>query len=117
MGDINKALAPIFEKDFEGTKKFVSDYMEVSELKDPGEYCKHVERTLIYLGFRFGGLGYGPKFRAQRQSFARRVPNLEGPVQAMAALMIGSVGEEWEEELKLHPGVMDCTLQAGAAMG
>lgn len=75
-----------------------------------------IDKTAVYMQFRYNGLGYGPHFRAQQTTF--RITD-EDPDQnvGIAMLRTASVTEDWEANCRFIPGILDSALQTGQALG
>merc|ERR1712107_277448 len=74
-----------------------------------------------YLGFRYTGIQYGPRFRccdwvATKTSKVIDITDDE-EVLAYSVLNIQSDAEGWERQLKFNPSILDCALQSQAALG
>jgi len=115
--EMDEVMKPIFEKDQESTRSFIrkhtgSDPMVRSDsiAQQSGPHIKTVEHKIFYASFRYGGLGYGPKFRCVKMPVAR-----PGKGEAFAVMRVSSESETWEQELLMHPGILDGNLQTGAA--
>lgn len=116
--EMDEAMTPVVQKDQEGARSFIrkctgNDPMASQDsggAQQRGTLIKTVEHKQFYAGFRYGGLGYGPKFRCVKAPVAR-----PGKGEAFAVMRVSSESESWEQELLMHPGILDGNLQTGAA--
>jgi len=80
----------------------------------PGCVWEHFSHEAIYMGFRFGGLGYGPRFQCQKLSGYKG----EGyDKKACCVIRQDSDCENWECECRLVPPLYDGALHASATFG
>lgn len=117
--DVQEIFLPAVEKDQAGARSFIKKYTGNDPMVAPeggvqqkGTLIKTVEHKIFYASFRYGGLGYGPKFRCVKMPVAR-----PGQGEAFAVMRVSSESETWEQELLMHPGILDGCLQTGAASG
>mmetsp|Transcript_18885 Transcript_18885/g.49907 ORF Transcript_18885/g.49907 Transcript_18885/m.49907 type:complete len:324 (-) Transcript_18885:26-997(-) len=97
----------------------VAVFMQQQGLAVPGSgvpmtCINEVMKTMTYIGFRAGGLGYGPRFRCL-QSYKKIVPGKPETLMALSALQVSDAADDWEVNLQFHPGVLDGMLQSGSA--
>lgn len=80
----------------------------------PELQMKEANKTIQYINFRIGGLGYGPRFRCLT-AYKAAVQGKEDSLHALSCLQVSDQAEDWETELQFHPGVLDGMLQSGTA--
>lgn len=101
--DVQEVLVPVFERDRQGAARFLK-LMDFDSRSGSSTMLRQFYKGDLYLGFRAGGLGYGPRFRnCQPQQVAR--PG--GRVDACATLQVYDDQEEWGKNLCYHPGILD----------
>lgn len=82
-----------------------------------------VPQSFTYMAFRFGGLGYGPRFRYTHQFKMTAGGSSKGEATADkqwyggAVIEIKECADDWERELQYNPGIYDGGLQTGSAFG
>ena len=95
------------------------DFLQVCGLALPGSgqmtCINEVGKTMTYIGFRVGGLGYGPRFRCRDATYRKQVPGKPETLMALSALQVSDAADDWEAALQFHPGVLDGLLQSGTA--
>merc|ERR1712187_111714 len=62
-----------------------------------------------YVLFRYGGLGYGPRYRC-----CFPIKDLLSPGCVQSVVCLQDVHDDWERELAYNPSMPDCGLQTGA---
>jgi len=127
--DVDEIFTPVMEQDKAGAQRFIQqhhggalfeDYSgkggnDVAIASGGAQVMKFVEFKMFYASFRFGGLGYGPKFRCVKAPMA--IKRGEAQFEALSVMRTSSESETWEQELLFHPGILDGALQSGAAIG
>mmetsp|Transcript_74658 Transcript_74658/g.241406 ORF Transcript_74658/g.241406 Transcript_74658/m.241406 type:complete len:547 (-) Transcript_74658:156-1796(-) len=127
---LNKYLNALTQTDFEATlykviSKKPDEYMDFlkehglmaeEKEKKEGPVTGHKFRPVpvpnLYMGFRIGGLGYGPRYRVCTP--ANKILHDTG---AMGVVNLQDCSDDWERELGYSPSLLDGCLQTGAAMG
>jgi len=71
-----------------------------------------VPTPYIYMAFRVGGLGYGPRYRVQVPGYKIVKPQVE----AVAVLKLSDASDDWERELGYNPSMLDGSVQGGMVM-
>jgi len=113
--DVDSIVSSALEKDRVASATFLEDQGIVVKGSGAPEFqMKEGNRTTQYLNFRFGGLGYGPRFRCLT-AYKGMVPDKETTLHAMGCLQVSEQAEDWETELQWHPGVLDGMLQSNTA--
>jgi tetratricopeptide (TPR) repeat protein len=104
--EINAALAPVVQADYENTQKWISE-----ALKTKSQTHTYNHREYCYALTRYGGMHYGPGFRLITTFGCTPKDN---PYFTMYAAMQchNMVREaEWELHMCYHPPMYDCGLQ------
>jgi len=127
--DMKKVIDKALEEDKKGATEFFKEVgIEVGEsavAKTADGECLHfreIPQSHTYMSFRFGGLGYGPRFRYQHSCKAT-TGSARGPTTedkqwyATGVVEIKECADDWERQLQFNPGILDCGLQLGAALG
>lgn len=123
--DITSALMPVFERDPAGATEFWEEnHPEEFELPakytDMQDYAAEAsfqsanvfDRRGLYLGFRYGGMGYGPGFRLLKTAHRKGPPGYWA--HGHSTLTLKDDHADWEEYAGWHAGILDCALQTGA---
>lgn len=114
--DIDVVVKEGLEKTRPGTATFLEEQgVMVKSGDSAGCQINEMGKTVHYLNFRVGGLGYGPRFRCAN-SYKKQVPGDIGTLAALACLQVSEEAEAWEADLQFHPGVLDSMLQSGVAL-
>eukprot|EP00930_Biecheleria_cincta_P042692 TRINITY_DN29381_c0_g1_i1.p1 TRINITY_DN29381_c0_g1~~TRINITY_DN29381_c0_g1_i1.p1 ORF type:complete len:580 (-),score=140.47 TRINITY_DN29381_c0_g1_i1:83-1822(-) len=84
-----------------------------------GETFRAGEKTAFYKIFRDSGIGYGPRFRCVDSAFGRRSApkGTEHEAMAYSVLQLQEDADDWEEQLRAHPSILDTALQSGSVIG
>lgn len=128
---LNKYMGALTQTDFEATiykaigknpdsaMTFLKEHgmMAEEKVKQEGPVTGHKFKPVpppnFYMGFRIGGLGYGPRYRVNV------LPNklLHEAGGAMGVVELQDCSDDWERELGYSPSLLDGSLQVGAAVG
>jgi len=111
--DVKDKLNPIIAKDEEGVMKFLRKMRAPWLAKGQATKISEFTKVFFYLGFRTGGIQYGPRYQcvtAYRQGEAV-VGN------ALSVLQPCEQSDTWEINLGYHTGILDGALQTGAVIG
>jgi len=118
------ALAPVVSKDPDAAMEFMSaNAPEGQEQEEVGKAAgpmglNTVVKMYSYLGFRAGGIAYGPRFRCiEFGSSFKGVDVQEDSTLGVSCLALQDVSDDWEWSLKLHPAILDCALQSTSCVG
>merc|ERR1711862_923881 len=69
--EITDAMSSLMEKDRIGTTSFLKERMMVAPGDAlPPQGIKEFDKVGFYMNFRFGGLGYGPRFRDMQRAYS-----------------------------------------------
>mmetsp|Transcript_58070 Transcript_58070/g.140232 ORF Transcript_58070/g.140232 Transcript_58070/m.140232 type:complete len:532 (-) Transcript_58070:149-1744(-) len=115
--DMEATIYKVISKDPESCMTFLKDNGLVADegVKKEGPITghkfRHVPVPNFYMGFRVGGLGYGPRYRVCCSNKALHAD------QAMGVVELQDCSDDWERELGYSPSLLDGCLQTGAAMG
>lgn len=119
QNDFDKVIFKVVRKDEKEYTKFLQDHgiMAGEEEKEQAGptgkmSARPVPTPVLYMGFRFGGLGYGPRFRCCVPAYKK----IE-EIGAIGIVTLQDCSDDWERELAYSSSLMDCTLQTGSAMG
>merc|ERR1712032_719886 len=128
--EISEALAAASRSDPDGSKSFVASHMGAVARADnktaKSDHVRRMDTLMMYLVFRWGGMGYGPRLR-QTKDFFRHGAKLDGvnylgtetfAVTQSVPLQMGKDVEpmDWEEKVLLpNAGTLDSVLQGGAS--
>jgi len=84
-----------------------------------GETFKTVEKTVLYYGFRAGGIAYGPRFRGIDMGLGRTTAGkgVEDEAHAYAVYRLQDEADDWEKSYRAHPSILDSALQSGSVIG
>lgn len=118
-------LGPVVSRDPDGATAFMkANSPEAEELEEGARVLGAINhrgsnKVAFYLNFRFGGIAYGPRFRCVDYASALKEERPEGadPTLGVSVLNMQDISDDWEFNLKLHPGILDCALQSGACLG
>jgi tetratricopeptide (TPR) repeat protein len=138
QGDIDDALSGAFMAEPLAARSFLEDVAESTgappdfvqdslmiELKDKiepvvekGPQGKGVEmgKQLCYAMTRYGGMGFGPRFRVDQLLFGQRDSNQNVGLACVPRLQMSGC-ETWEEKVYFHPGLVDCPIHSTNAFG
>mmetsp|Transcript_95993 Transcript_95993/g.271421 ORF Transcript_95993/g.271421 Transcript_95993/m.271421 type:complete len:546 (-) Transcript_95993:108-1745(-) len=118
--DFQATIYKVVAKDTAGYMSFLKDHGMVAEdgpKKKEGPITGHKFKPIpvpeLYMGFRWGGLGYGPRYRVNQP--ACKIMHEGGG--AIAVIDLQDCSDDWERELGYSPSLLDGALQSGAAMG
>jgi len=109
--DIDDIVNKTIDDNQKGSISFLQEQGLATNNVGTKEVTHEVPKRWTYIGFRYGGLGYGPRFRCVQAYAMRGIP------QAVAALQVSDEAEDWEKELQYQPGILDGCLQTGSALG
>jgi len=115
--DMEATVYKVVSKDPESCMAFLKDNALVADeaVKKEGPIAGHKFRPVpvpnLYMGFRIGGLGYGPRYRVCTSNKTLHAP------EAMGIVELQDCSDDWERELAYSPSLLDGCLQTGAAMG
>mmetsp|Transcript_16017 Transcript_16017/g.43546 ORF Transcript_16017/g.43546 Transcript_16017/m.43546 type:complete len:534 (-) Transcript_16017:154-1755(-) len=115
--DMEATIYKVIAKDPESCMSFLKENGVVAEegIKKEGPIAGHKFRPVpvpnLYMGFRIGGLGYGPRYRVCTSNKTLHAP------EAMGIVELQDCSDDWERELAYSPSLLDGCLQTGAAMG
>merc|ERR1711879_221350 len=115
--DVEKVFGPAMERDREGTTAFLEENEPEGEGSFrkfpatnpdmPKKFSKMLDRRLMYLIMRYGGMGYGPNLRQCRTVWSAN-PGKRKSAQGLATLKLKESHEDWEEFAGWHAGILDC---------
>lgn len=117
--DFDSVLKPIFKKDSEAEDFYKENsyafYGMTYEKETTGHLkrAKNVDRLEMFLGQRFGSMGYGPSFRSVQATWRKGDPYTIGSGTHALSILQDETKENWEEVamFQAHPGMMDAALQ------
>mmetsp|Transcript_35798 Transcript_35798/g.83256 ORF Transcript_35798/g.83256 Transcript_35798/m.83256 type:complete len:541 (-) Transcript_35798:227-1849(-) len=114
--DYEATIYKVISKSPEASMDFLKEHgLVADEVKKEGPVTghkfRHVPVPNLYMGFRIGGLGYGPRYRV---CCSNRILHEPG---AMGVVELQDCSDDWERELGYSPSLLDGCLQTGAAMG
>jgi len=115
--DMEATIYKVISKDPESCMAFLKENGLVADegVKKEGPISGHKFRQVpvanLYMGFRIGGLGYGPRYRVCTSNKTLHAP------EAMGIVELQDCSDDWERELGYSPSLLDGCLQTGAAMG
>eukprot|EP00411_Alexandrium_monilatum_P023308 CAMPEP_0175222314 /NCGR_PEP_ID=MMETSP0093-20121207/20762_1 /TAXON_ID=311494 /ORGANISM="Alexandrium monilatum, Strain CCMP3105" /LENGTH=530 /DNA_ID=CAMNT_0016515901 /DNA_START=57 /DNA_END=1649 /DNA_ORIENTATION=- len=115
--DMEATLYRVISKDPDSCMSFLKEHGLVADEKAKkegpitGHKFRHVPVANFYMGFRIGGLGYGPRYRVCCSNKALHSQ------EAMGVVELQDCSDDWERELGYNPSLLDGCLQTGAAMG
>jgi len=117
--DFDAVLKPIFKKDAdaeefykESAYEFYGLAYEKSETAHLKK-AKNVDRLEMFIGQRFGSMGYGPSFRSVHATWRQGDAYVIGSGTHALSIIQDETKESWEETamFQAHPGIMDAALQ------
>eukprot|EP00931_Biecheleriopsis_adriatica_P001201 TRINITY_DN10146_c0_g1_i2.p1 TRINITY_DN10146_c0_g1~~TRINITY_DN10146_c0_g1_i2.p1 ORF type:complete len:374 (+),score=121.25 TRINITY_DN10146_c0_g1_i2:61-1182(+) len=128
IGDLNKSSAytqqdvqEIFGEALKKDRRSAAAFLQQMGVRSSGSapelVIKEVTKVFSYIGFRIGGLGYGPRFRCLNPTNSLMVKDDYNSLHAVACLQISDEADDWERELQYHPGILDGCLQSQSALG
>jgi len=113
--DVDDVVNSALEKDRVASAAFLEEQGIVVKGAGAHQYqMKESNKTVHYIQYRLGALGYGPRFRCL-SVYKGMVPDKEDSIRALGCLQVSEEAEDWETELQFHPGVLDGMLQSGMA--
>merc|ERR1712060_954481 len=119
--DFSKVLSKVIQKDPQAYNKFLQDHgvdtgmnQEKTDRVEGSVSARPVPMPMLYIGFRFGGLGYGPRFRCC--SAMKKMNTLEKEI-ALGVVQLQDCSDDWERELGYNSSMMDCALHTAASAG
>jgi tetratricopeptide (TPR) repeat protein len=121
--DFDKVINKVVTKDEKECTKFLKAHgilqEEEKKTKAPGSekemgVCA-MPTEIMYMTFRYGGLGYGPRFRCN-SGYGLKVEE-EDKNEAFSCIQLQDCSDDWEREMAYSSSIMDCTLHTGNAMG
>jgi len=115
--DVQQIFGEALKKDRQAAARFLQSMGVRSEGTAPELVIKEVTKVYTYIGFRLGGLGYGPRFRCLNPTNGLMVKGDPNSAAAVACLRISDEADDWEKELQYHPGILDGCLQSQSALG
>jgi len=117
-------LGPVISADPDAAIEFMnSNSLDDAESGTAGKLTAPVGMTsqmknITYLGFRAGGIGYGPRFRCvDYGSRMKTAAGEEKETLGFSVLQLQDQSDDWEYGLKLHPALLDCALQSAFVLG
>jgi len=118
--DFDSVLKPIFKKDKDAEDFYKENSYEfygmVYEKEAGGGHlkrAKNVDRLEMFIGQRFGSMGYGPSFRSVQATWRKGDTYFVGSGSHALSILQDETKENWEEVamFQAHPGMMDAALQ------
>jgi len=116
--DIDEVVNAALEKDRYNASVFLEEQGVIVKQSGnnaggkPTILLSEYPKTLHYIMFRVGGLGYGPRFRCGRP-YRKAVQGGETQDnEALCCLQAAEEADDWERDLQFHPGILDSMLQA-----
>jgi len=117
--DFDSVLKPVFRRDIEAEEFYrvcSFEYYGVPYQKDVRTHLKKgktYDRMEMFLGQRWGSMGYGPSFRSVQATIRRGDPYYPGSGSHALSIIQDQTAESWEEVAMFtaHPGMMDAALQ------
>merc|ERR550534_3244219 len=97
--DVQRTLAPIIEKYRVGASRFLKS-VGFDGAGASATAFKQFPKRYLYLNFRVGGLGYGPRFRNCQ---TQKITQASGEMAACASLQTWDEQEQWGKDLMYHP--------------
>lgn len=117
--DIDSSMKPLFKRD-PGAQKFFSQckgaYFGLAIGSKDSAHLKSSKNLLdcdLYIGQRWGNMGYGPSFRCAHQIYRNgKVYQKDSDTQSLTVIEDATL-ESWEASAvcQAHPGLMDAALQ------
>merc|ERR1712032_1692468 len=116
--EISEALAAASRSDPDGSKSFVASHMGAVARADnktaKSDHVRRMDTLMMYLVFRWGGMGYGPRLRQTKDFFRHGAPfqpdsETFGITQTIPLTMGKDVEpQDWENKVLLpNAGLMD----------
>lgn len=115
--DVQQIFGSALKKDRQAAASFLQQMGIRSSGSAPELIIREVTKVFTYIGFRVGGLGYGPRFRCLNPTHVAGVEGDLASLKAIACLQISDEADDWEKELQYHPGILDGCLQSQSALG
>jgi len=117
--DFDAVLKPIFRKDKDAEEFYKENSYEFYGLVYEKETTGHlkrgkcIDRLEMFIGQRFGSMGYGPSFRSVQATWRKGDPYTIGSGTHAMSIIQDTTKENWEEVamFQAHPGMMDAALQ------
>jgi len=118
--DFDAVLKPLFRKDKEAEEfykessyEFYGLVYEKERTTDHLRTAKNVDRLAMFIGQRFGSMGYGPSFRSVQATWRKGDTYTIGSGTHALSIIQDETKENWEEVavFQAHPGMMDAALQ------
>jgi len=104
--DVRAALIVEDDDDQAGLTRFLKQQGQRTSGTGSSMLLSALNHALLYLSFRLGGLGYGPRFR---RCYAYGVKGQdEEEMHAVAYLRHLSSQEEWQKNMEIQPPMLDC---------
>lgn len=103
--DVKAALIVEDDADQSGLTRFLKQQGQLVSTTGGSTLMTALSHALLYLSFRLGGLGYGPRFR---RCYAYGVQGQdEDEMHAVAYLRHLSSQEEWQKNMEIQPPMLD----------
>lgn len=102
--DVKAALIVEDDVDQSGLTRFLKQQGQLVSTTGGSTLMTALSHALLYLSFRLGGLGYGPRFR---RCYAYGVGQEEDEMHAVAYLRHLSSQEEWQKNMEIQPPMLD----------
>ncbi|CAJ1330265.1 unnamed protein product [Effrenium voratum] len=115
--DVQQIFGAALKKDRRAAAGFLQQMGVRSTGSAPELVIREVTRVFTYVGFRVGGLGYGPRFRCLQPTHGLMVQGDPNTMHAVGCMKIAEEADDWEKELQYHPGILDGCLQSQSALG
>eukprot|EP00930_Biecheleria_cincta_P021164 TRINITY_DN15742_c0_g1_i1.p1 TRINITY_DN15742_c0_g1~~TRINITY_DN15742_c0_g1_i1.p1 ORF type:complete len:402 (-),score=105.40 TRINITY_DN15742_c0_g1_i1:95-1180(-) len=115
--DVQQIFGDALKKDRRAAAAFLQSMGIRTTGQAPELVIKEVTKVFSYIGFRVGGLGYGPRFQCMNPTHALMTEGDMNSIHAVCCLKISEEADDWERELQYHPGVLDGMLQSQSALG
>lgn len=114
--DVQEIFGEALKKDRKAAAAFLQEQGVRTAGSAPELIIKEVTKVFTYIGFRLGGLGYGPSFRCLNPTHGLMVKGDPSSCHAVACLRISDEADDWERELQYHPGVLDGMLCSSSGL-
>mmetsp|Transcript_661 Transcript_661/g.2328 ORF Transcript_661/g.2328 Transcript_661/m.2328 type:complete len:576 (+) Transcript_661:41-1768(+) len=119
------ALTPVMSKDPDAAIEFMNANAPEGSEEEAGRAATGpqsvgtVPKPMTYMGFRYSGISYGPRFRCidSGAAFKKAATVQDGDTIGCAVLQVQDMSDDWECALKLHPAILDCALQSTSNCG
>ncbi|CAK9047396.1 unnamed protein product [Durusdinium trenchii] len=115
--DVQQIFGAALKKDRRAAAGFLQQMGVRTKGSAPGLIIREVTKVYTYVGFRVGGLGYGPRFRCLTPTHGLMVEGDPNSMHAVGCMRIAEEADDWEKELQYHPGILDGCLQSQSALG